>query len=347
MDGQRARAYALGMHGRSVLALALGALLGACSARPDSGATTEPTQTSTDEAAAKADAPAGTWSRIPDAPKVGRYVSSKWGFSTVSYWIEGDDGVVLVDTQFLPSATRELLEIAERETGKPVVTAIVLHANPDKFNGTATLQARGIEVLTSAQVIEKIPEIHQKRVAAFGERYAPDYPTELPRPASFGDADMTLERAGLRLGLHVLGPGCSGAHVALTWEGHLFVGDLVANGTHSWMELGQSDQWLARIDELAALRPTHVHPGRGDSGGPELLTAQSEYLRGVQALVSSEHAALTKGGHAPSEAEVKEALARVRMAIEREHPGYGFAVFLAIGLPAEWRRVATAAAPSA
>lgn len=342
MDGQPARAYALGMHGRSALVFALAALLGACSARPHAGATTEPTP----QPQAKADAHAGTWSRIPDAPRVGRYVSSKWGFSTVSYWIEGDEGVVLVDTQFLPSAAAELVAIAERETGKPVVTAIVLHANPDKFNGTATLQARGIEVLTSAQVIAKIPEIHEKRTAAFGERYAPDYPTALPQPASFGDADVTLERAGLRLDLRVLGPGCSGAHVALAWEGHLFAGDLVAQGTHSWMELGMSDQWLARVDELAALRPTHVHPGRGESGGPELLGAQAAYLRRVQALVSSEHAELTAGGHAPTDAEVEQALARVRATLEREHPGYGFGVFLKIGLPAEWRRVA-AASPAA
>jgi glyoxylase-like metal-dependent hydrolase (beta-lactamase superfamily II) len=319
-------------------------LIGACTAR--SGADSAPAVDPASAVETQPAAQAGTWSRIPDAPQVGRYVSSSWGFSTVSYWIEGDDGVVLVDTQFLPSATQELLAIAERETGKPVVAAIVLHANPDKFNGTATLQARGIEVLTSAQVIEKIPEIHAKRLATFGERYAPDYPTELPRPASFGDADATLERAGLRLRLHVLGAGCSGAHVALSWEGHLFVGDLVANGAHSWLELGLSDQWLTRIDELAALRPTHVHPGRGGSGGPQLLVAQAEYLRRVQTLVSSEHAALTEGGRTPSEAEVEQALARVRAAIEREHPQHGFAVFLKIGLPAEWRRVA-AATPSA
>jgi glyoxylase-like metal-dependent hydrolase (beta-lactamase superfamily II) len=332
----------MAMPRRSALVLALGMLLGACAARQDTAPASEAPAGAS--AAAPSAATQGTWSRIPAAPRVGRYVSSKWGFSTVSYWLEGDDGVVLVDTQFLPSAAEELVEIAERETGKPVVTAIVLHANPDKFNGTATLQARGIEVLTSAQVLEKIPEIHAKRVAAFGERYAPDYPTALPRPASFGDADVTLERAGLRLHLRVLGPGCSGAHVALSWEGHLFVGDLVANGAHSWMELGLSDEWLARVDELAALRPTHVHPGRGGSGGPELLVAQAEYLRRVQALVSAEHARLTAGGRTPSDAEVSEALARLRATIEQEHPGYGFAVFLRIGLPAEWRRVAQGAA---
>lgn len=278
----------------------------------------------------------GTGERL--GPNLGRYVSSAWGFSTVSYWLEGPEGVVLVDTQFLPSAAEELVEIAERESGKSVVAAVVLHANPDKFNGTATLQARGIPVLTSAQVLERIPEIHAKRVAAFGERYAPDYPTAEPSPESFGDANTTLHLAGLELSAHILGAGCSEAHVALSWQGHLFVGDLVANGAHSWLELGHSAQWLDRLDELAALEPEHVHPGRGASGGPELLTAQTAYLRRVRTLVATEHTALTTDGHEPSEAEVKDALNRVRSALEREHPDYRFAVFLNIGLPAEWRR---------
>jgi hypothetical protein len=111
------------------------------------------------------------------------------------------------------------------------------------------------------------------------------------------------------------------------------------------MELRLSDEWRARIEELAALRPTHVHPGRGESGGPELLVAQAEYLRRVEALVSVEHDALTAGGRTPSEAEVEQALERVRATLEREHPGHAFPVFLRIGLPAQWRRAATAAAP--
>ncbi len=327
------------MHGRSIFAFALGVLLCACAARPGAAGPSSAPSTATAKLA-------GAWSRLSDEPRVGRYVSSAWGFSTVSYWIEGDDGVVLVDTQFLPSATEELVTIAERETGKPVVTAIVLHANPDKFNGTATLQARGVEVMSSAQVIDRVPEVHAKRLAAFGERYAPDYPTALPRPTSFGEADVTLERAGLRLGLHVLGPGCSAAHVALSWEGHLFVGDLVANGTHAWLELGLGDAWLERLRELAALVPTHVHPGRGASGGPELLVAQAEYLQRVQTLVTQEHAALTEDGHEPTQDEVEQALARVRATLEREHPQHRFAVFLALGLPAQWRRIA-AASPAA
>lgn len=279
---------------------------------------------------------AGSWSRPTADTRVGRYTSSPWGFSTASYWIEGPEGVVLVDTQFLPSATEELLEIAERETGKRVVLAIVLHANPDKFNGSATLQARGVRVITSSQVLALIPEVHQKRVAAFYDRYKPDYPERVPAPESFGDERQTLAAAGLELRLHVVGAGCSAAHVLLEFEGHLFAGDLVASATHSWLEIGETAAWLERVDEMVALAPRHVHPGRGPSGGPELLVAQRRYLEDVIAAVAAEHP------RGPVDAQ---ALARVETRLLERYPDHAFAVFLKLGLPAEWRRQAAAAGP--
>ena len=36
--------------------------------------------------------------------RVGTYVSKAWGFTTSSYWIEGPDGLIRIDTQFLESA---------------------------------------------------------------------------------------------------------------------------------------------------------------------------------------------------------------------------------------------------
>jgi glyoxylase-like metal-dependent hydrolase (beta-lactamase superfamily II) len=268
-------------------------------------------------------------------PRVGQYVSTGWGFATSSFWIEGKDALVLIDTQFLPSAAVEAITAAERTTGKKVVAAIVLHANPDKFNGTATLQARGVKVLTSQQVLDLIPEIFKVRTEAFGERYRPDWPTETPRPDSFGSATTELQLAGETLKVHVLGPGCSEAHVVVEWEGHVFVGDLVANKSHSWLEIGRTDEWLKRLDEVAALQPRFVHPGRGRSGGADLLAAEREYLQTVIDLVAAEKPTLP-----PDEA----AMERVRAAVERRYPGYRFPVFLQLGLPAEWRRQATAAA---
>lgn len=277
---------------------------------------------------------------------VGTYVSSSWGFSTTTYWIEGPKGLILIDTQFLPSAAAEALAWAEQATGKKVVLAVVLHANPDKFNGTATLKKRGIRVITSEQVLKLIPAVHEKRKKAFFERYQPDYPAEATLPESFGDKTTEIEAAGTRIKLHVLGPGCSEAHVAVEWEKHLFVGDLVASGAHSWLEIGKTDEWLKRLDELMAQKPDFVHPGRGPSGDERLLRQEAAYLKEVIAAVAAEKPRPQSiGSNDALDAAAEQALERIKQRLDQRFLGYRFAVFLEIGLSAEWRRQARAAAP--
>ncbi|MEW5847287.1 MAG: MBL fold metallo-hydrolase [Myxococcota bacterium] len=266
-------------------------------------------------------------------PRVGTYVSSSWGFSTNSFWIEGPKGLILVDTQFLPSAAEEFVNWAEQVTGKKAVMAFVLHANPDKFNGTATLKKRGIKVVTSEQVRALMPEIHEKRVRAFYDRYQPDYPKDLTLPDSFGNQTTEIEAAGLKVKAHVMGAGCSNAHVVLEWEKHIFVGDLIANGNHSWLEIGRTDEWLKRIEEMRALKPDFVHPGRGPAMDARLLDQEEVYLKKVVELVAAE-----KPRGEPDE----KALDRVKSQMEALYPAHRYAIFLNIGLPAEWRRQAAA-----
>jgi glyoxylase-like metal-dependent hydrolase (beta-lactamase superfamily II) len=271
-------------------------------------------------------------------PRVGTYVSSPWGFSTSSYWIEGPEGLILIDTQFLPSAAEEFVNWAEQVTGKKAQLAIVLHPNPDKFNGTDVLRKRGIRVVTSEQVRALIPHVHEIRTKAFAARYKPDYPTELPLPDSFGAATTELSAGGVTVKAHVMGPGCSESHVVVEYDGHLFPGDMVANDAHSWLEIGRTDEWLKRLEEMKALKPKYVHPGRGPSGDAGLLEEERAYLERVIAEVAAE-----KPQGAPSD----EVLERIRSRLKAAYPGLGFEIFLRIGLPAEWKRQAQgqAAAP--
>ncbi|MFO0608682.1 MAG: MBL fold metallo-hydrolase [Polyangiales bacterium] len=270
----------------------------------------------------------------PADPRVGTFVSTPWGFSTSSYWIEGPTGLILVDAQFLPSAAERSVETAERETGKRVELAIVLHANPDKYNGTGVLRRKGIRVVSARQVVERIPAIDEERRRFFAERYRPDYPESLTLPESFGDATTRLTAGGATVTAHVLGPGCSNAHVVVEFDGHVFPGDLVASRNHSWLKEADLDGWLARMDEIRALRPRSVHPGRGPNGAPSLLDEETRYLQLAQRLVRE---AQPRGEPDP------QAVDRIRAEIERTYPGYGFGVFLALGIPAEWRRQAARA----
>ena len=276
--------------------------------------------------------------------RVGTYVSSTWGFSTSTYWIEGPTGLILIDTQFLPSAAEEAVTWAEQVTGKKVKLAIVLHPNPDKFNGTATLKKRGIKVVTSDQVRALIPGVHAIRLKSFYDRFQPDYPKDFTLPDSFGDKTTELSAGGVTVKAHVMGPGCGDAHVAVEFEGHLFVGDLVANLAHSWLELGHTEEWLARLSELRALKPEFVHPGRGPSGDERLLIQEEDYLRFIMAAVAAEKP--TPQG--ATNGSLEAGLARVRTKLDARYIGYRFGIFLDIGLPAEWHRQAQlAAAPSA
>lgn len=272
---------------------------------------------------------------------LGTYVSSWKGFRTNSYWIEGPEGLILVDTQFLLSAAVEAVELAESLTGKKVVAAIVLHANPDKFNGAAVLKERGIKVLTSDQVIALVPAVHELRHGWFYERYKPDYPDKAPVLESFGAATTELELAGVRLTLHVLGPGCSEAHVVVEYKKHVFVGDLVAGMGHAWLELGLVDEWLARLDEIAALEPEDVHPGRGPSGGAELLARQKAYLKTVIARVDEEMSRAETPDRGAAARDKDAALKRVNEGLLADFPKYPFERFVELGLPSVWdRRVA-------
>lgn len=265
----------------------------------------------------------GTAMRFADDPRIGVYTSIPWGFSTASYWIEGPEGLIFIDTQFLLSAAKESIEKAEAMTGKKVVLAIVLHPNPDKFNGTSVFQERGIRVVTSAQVLAHIPAVHAQRKDSFYDRYKPDYPEDAAKPESFGDTLQELSGGGVKVKTHVLGIGCSATHVVVEFEGHVFAGDLVGNGTHAWLEIGEIEQWLTRLSEIAAMKPRFVHPGRGASKGPDLLEWQAEYLRRVLAEVAKEN---------PKLPVAQDAVDRVKDRIMKAYPGLENEFFLNVGL---------------
>jgi glyoxylase-like metal-dependent hydrolase (beta-lactamase superfamily II) len=270
--------------------------------------------------------------------RVGQYISSDWSFETSSFWLEGPEGLILIDTQFLPSALRKEINYAERVTGKEVKLAIVLHPNPDRFNGTAWLKSKDVPVVTSDQVRDLIAEVHAKWSPVFSEKYKQGgYPRTLVLPDSVGDSTREIHAAGLTLKAHVLGSGCSPAHVVVEWEGHLFVGDLIANGTHSWFENGRADEWLHRLEELRALHPQWIHPGRGLTGGPELLDQQTEYLRTVVEAVAAER---------QQGLPHREALARLTEKVTQRYPHYRYPMFLPMLLGAELTRQGAEAAPS-
>jgi glyoxylase-like metal-dependent hydrolase (beta-lactamase superfamily II) len=262
---------------------------------------------------------------------IGTYTSPQKTFSTASYWIEGVDGIVMIDTQFLPKEGLLAVQQAERATGKKVVAAIVLHPNPDKFNGTEAYQARGIKVLASRQTIELIAAVHDIRLGWFFDEYSPDYPKLAAKPTAFGDKTTELNLAGLSIKLHVLGKGASGAHVVVQYEKSLFVGDLINPTNHAWLELGYASDWLIRLNEIKALEADKIYPGRGLAGGVELISNQAAYLSNVRTWVRAEK----------QNSNAKElgffTKHKLQSKIEDAYPQLGYKLFMRDGLAAVWK----------
>ncbi len=259
---------------------------------------------------------------------VGVYISPVRTFSTASYWIEGEEKLVMIDAQFLPKEAVAAVDLAERSTGKKVSTMIVLHPNPDKFNGTAELQRRGIRVVTSSQVAALIPAVHDIRWDWFGAEYAPDYPRVAARPDGSFEQTQSVVVDGVPLTLHVLGRGASGAHVVVQYRNAVFVGDLVNPQNHAWLELGLIGEWLARLDEIRAMKPSAVYPGRGAHGGVELIDRQASYLTRVRDIVRDSMSAGELGAFTKL---------RLQWKIESEFPALGYPIFMRDGLSAIWK----------
>ena len=122
-----------------------------------------------------------------------------------------------------------------------------------------------------------------------------------------------MEFDGVTYRVYELGPGGdSDANSVWIAEGGprvAFTGDLVFNGTHSYMADGYILAWLANIESARALLADveKIYPGHGPEASPGLLEAQKAYLLTYCAVVKE----LSGGEPALAEAAKEELVARM------------------------------------
>jgi glyoxylase-like metal-dependent hydrolase (beta-lactamase superfamily II) len=197
-------------------------------------------------------------------PVVHIYRAAESGLCVNSYLVEGESGVVVVDTNLLV-ADIEALRARLRALKKPLLAILVTHAHPDHFNGIFGLvQDREVPVYASAGVGRAIEGIADAKRAQWSPVYGTEWPAETYYPNS----------------LLADGARNEGAAVA-------FTGDLAFHGMHSYTADGHSGAWLAALDvlggELAGIGA--LYPGHGDPAGPGLLADQRRYLLYYRELI--------------------------------------------------------------
>lgn len=324
---------------RILTASALSLLAAACAPKSATGL---------DSAAPADEAPASETLSDETAPVVHRWQSSDSGFHTNSWWLDTGAEVVVFDAQFTPELAEALVADIQAATDSPITTLVITHPNPDKFNGAPVFQELGATVVASAATVAAMPGVHAYKEAYFtgvGMFEAGAYPA-LPTVDQTFETALTVELEGtdLPLELSVLDHGGVTTTQTVARIGdEVFVGDLVAEQTHAWLEGGIVDgaarpdlgAWSAALDEtLALVGPDAViHPGRGAAASAGVvLPAQRDYLADAEEIVRAVLAEEADPVATLSGEQAGAVYGRITERLAAAHPGHAHSYLVTYGV---------------
>ena len=192
--------------------------------------------------------------------------------STNCGWVALEAETLLIDLpRGIPAA--EFLKLVEKTTGKPARSLALTRAEDGDWPILKSLRDRGVSrVMTS-------PAIRTKLLAA-PDALDGSVISELTKSTAIGDATVPVDFLPLDGSA-----GHAGAAVYLRRERVLFAGPLVVHGPRAPLAGTETALWADELGRLQKLEPTHVVPGIGTWGGPELLERQRRFLTEIRRQV--------------------------------------------------------------
>ncbi|AGC43735.1 putative hydrolase [Myxococcus stipitatus DSM 14675] len=213
------------------------------------------------------------------------------GLFTNAFAVETARSVVAIDAMMRVSDARALRAKID-SIGKPLVALLITHGHPDHYNGgfevTAGLDVPMVATRGVDQVIHRIDDAKEKQwKPVFGE----DWPAKRRFPNRIVKEGETLTFDGVPFTVGEVGEGES------HWDSYwvvgatspvAFVGDILFNGVHSFMNDGHSALWLKNLDllekKLSACKT--LYSGHGEAAATrEGLETQRRYLHAYRDAV--------------------------------------------------------------
>ena len=193
--------------------------------------------------------------------------------------VVGDDSVMVIDTQATPAMARDVIEKIRSVTDKPIKYVTLSHYHAVRVLGAAAYQPE--HIIASQDTYDLIVERGEQDYKSEYERFPRLFQDVesipgLTWPTIAFKGEMTLWMGKTEVKIMQLGRGhTKGDTVVWLPESRvLFSGDLVEYGATPYTGDAYLTDWPTTLDNLAALNPEAVVPGRGDAlTTPETIKA--------------------------------------------------------------------------
>jgi glyoxylase-like metal-dependent hydrolase (beta-lactamase superfamily II) len=234
----------------------------------------------------------------------------------------GDDAVMVIDTQATPAMAQDVIRRIREVTDKPIRYVVLSHYHAVRVLGASAYQPQ--HVIASQDTYDLIVERgEQDKASEIGRfprlfRNVETVPPGLTWPTLTFTGRMTLWLGKLEVQLLQLGRGHTKGDtvVWLPQDRVLFSGDLVEFDATPYAGDAYFQDWPKTLDNIAALKPRALVPGRGAALQDEAEVAKG--LAGTRAFVSELFASVQAGAKAG-----KDLKAVYRETYDRLKPGYG------------------------
>ena len=212
--------------------------------------------------------------------------------------IVGDDAVMVIDTQATPVMAEDVIRHIRTVTELPIKYVLMSHYHAVRVLGASAYRPQ--EIIASQDTYDLIVERGAQDMKSEIERFprlfrAVETIPGLTWPTMTFKGEMTVWLGKLEVKLMQLGRGhTKGDTVAwLPQQKILFSGDLVEFGATPYAGDAYFKDWPKTLDNIAALQPVALVPGRGNAlTTPEMV---QQGLAGTRAFVSDLYASVQAG----------------------------------------------------
>ena len=214
----------------------------------------------------------------------------------------GDDAVMVIDTQATPAMAEDVIRRIREVTDKPIKYVVLSHYHAVRVLGASAYQPEHIIASQDTRdlIVERGEQDKASEIGRFPRlfRNVESVPAGMTWPTLTFTGKMTLWLGKLEVQLIQLGRGHTKGDtvVWLPQDKVLFSGDLVEFDATPYAGDAYFQDWPKTLDNIAALKPQALVPGRGAALQGAADVARG--LEGTRAFVSELYASVKAGAAA-------------------------------------------------